>query len=63
MGTFFCAYIIYQMVEAMANGIEDRLIDGFSFKLAPGASYITDRRSVPFIPKEATLTHPNQELN
>ena len=55
MGTFFCAYIIYQMVEAMANGIEDRLIDGLSFKLAPGASYITDRRSVTFHPQGSNI--------
>ena len=39
------------MVEAMANSVEDRLIDGLSFKLAPGASYITDRRSVTFHPQ------------
>ena len=31
------------MVEAMANSVEDYLIDGLSFKLAPGASYVTDR--------------------
>ena len=34
------------MVEAMANSVEDYLIDGLSFKLAPGASYITNRRNV-----------------
>ena len=34
------------MVEAMANSVEDYLIDGLSFKLSPGASYVTDRRSV-----------------
>jgi hypothetical protein len=33
------------MVEAMANSVEDYLIDGLSFKLSPGASYITSRRS------------------
>ena len=43
------------MVEAIANGIEDRLIDGLSFKLAPGASYITDRRSVSFHPQGSNI--------
>ena len=32
------------MVEAMANSVEDYLINGISFKLSPGASYITDRK-------------------
>jgi hypothetical protein len=36
------------MVDAMANSVEDYLIDGLSFKLQPGASYVTDRRSVNF---------------
>ena len=34
------------MVEAMANSVADYLIDGLSFKLSPGASYVSDRRSV-----------------
>ena len=38
------------MVEAIANSVEDRLIDGLTFKLAKGASYIADRRSVTFHP-------------
>ena len=36
------------MVEAMANSVEDYLIDGLSFKLNPGASYVTSRKSVSF---------------
>ena len=36
------------MVDAMANSVEDYLIDGLSFKLSPGASYVTDRRSVSY---------------
>ena len=36
------------MVDAMANSVEDYLIDGLSFKLQPGASYVSDRRSVNF---------------
>jgi hypothetical protein len=36
------------MVDAMVNSVEDYLIDGLSFKLSPGASYVTDRRSVSY---------------
>ena len=38
------------MVEAIANSAEYYLIEGLNFKLSPGASYITDRKSVTFIP-------------
>ena len=34
------------MVESHANATEDYLIDGLSFKMNPGASYVTNRRSV-----------------
>ena len=34
------------MVEAIANSAEYYLIEGLNFKLSPGASYITDRKSV-----------------
>ena len=37
-------------MEGHANSVEDRLIDGFSFKLAPGASYVQERKSVTFHP-------------
>jgi len=46
------------MVEAMANGIEDKLIDGLSFKLNPGASYVTDRRSVTYHPQGSNIYKP-----
>ena len=36
------------MVDSMVSSIEDYLIEGLSFKLNPGASYVTDRRSVSF---------------
>lgn len=36
------------MVDSMASSVEDYLIEGLSFKLNPGASYVTDRRSVSF---------------
>jgi hypothetical protein len=37
-------------MEAVAQGVEDYLIDALSFKLNPGASYITNRRSVTYFP-------------
>ena len=50
-------------LEATTNAIEDHLIDAISFKLAPGASYVTDRRSVSFFPhgvKHLQTTNRNQ---
>ena len=35
-------------MEAITNAAEDYLIDGLSFKMAPGASYVTDRKSSTF---------------
>ena len=46
------------MVEAMANGVEDMLIDGLSFKLQPGASYVVDRRSVTYHPQGSNIYTP-----
>lgn len=43
------------MVEAVANGVQDKLIDGLSFKLSPGASYVTNRRSVTFHPQGSNV--------
>ena len=39
-------YVEKTMVEAMANSVEYYLIDGLSFKLSPGASYVSERKSV-----------------
>ena len=36
------------MVDPMANSAEDYLTDSFQFKIPPGASYVTDRRSVSY---------------
>ena len=36
------------MVDSMASSVEDYLIEGLSFKLNPGASYVADRRSVSY---------------
>ena len=46
------------MVEAIANGIEDKLIDGLPFKMNPGASYVIDRRSVTFHPQGSNIHKP-----
>jgi hypothetical protein len=46
------------MVEAIANGVEDKLIDGLSFKLNPGASYVTERRSVTYHPQGSNIYKP-----
>ena len=51
------------MVEAIANSVEDRLIDGLSFKLRPGASYVTDRRSVTFHPRGSNIYKPKAVPN
>ena len=45
-------------LEATTNAIEDHLIDSISFKLAPGASYVTDRRSVSFFPQGSNVYKP-----
>ncbi len=47
------------MVESHANSVEDYLIEGLSFKLAPGASYITNRRSVSFFPSGSDSYSPS----
>lgn len=46
------------MVEVAANSVEDKLIDGLSFKLKPGASYVTNRRSVTFHPQGGNIYKP-----
>ena len=38
-------------MESHAQSVEDNLIDSLSFKLRPGASYVTDRRSVSYFPQ------------
>jgi hypothetical protein len=45
-------------LESTTNAIEDHLIDSISFKLAPGASYVTDRRSVSFFPQGSNIYKP-----
>ena len=43
------------MVEAIANSVEDKLIDSLTSKLKGGASYITDRRSCTFYPSGSNV--------
>jgi hypothetical protein len=45
-------------MEATAQSVEDYLIDGLTFKLHPGASYITNRRSVSYFPHGGNTYSP-----
>ena len=45
-------------MEAISNGIEDKLIDSLQFKLKEGASYINDRRSVTYYPQGSNIYKP-----
>ena len=46
------------MVEAMANGVEDKLIDGLSFKMQPGSSYVIERKNVTYHPQGSNFYEP-----
>ena len=35
-------------MEVYSSSVEDQLVDGLSFKLNPGSSYVVDRQSVSF---------------
>ncbi len=45
-------------MEAISNGVEDYLIDGLSFKLPPGSSYITDRKKVTYWASGSNIYKP-----
>ena len=45
-------------MESHAQSVEDNLIDSLSFKLRPGASYVTDRRSVTYFPQGGNSYSP-----
>ena len=47
------------MVEATANSIEDFLVDGLSYKLKKGASYVNSRRSVTYHPSGSNIYSTN----
>ena len=42
-------------MEGVANSVEDRLVDGLSFQLKPGASYVTERKSVTYHPQGSNI--------
>jgi hypothetical protein len=46
-------------MEAISNGVEDYLIDGLSFKLPPGSSYITDRRNTTYWASGSNIYNPD----
>ena len=45
-------------MEAQASVVSDQLIKSLSFKLRPGASYVTDRKSVTFFPTGSDVYRP-----
>ena len=42
-------------LETTMNSVEDKLIDGLSYQLEPGAKYITNKRSVKFYPQGSNI--------
>ena len=42
-------------METYSNSVEYQLVDGLSFKLSAGSSYITDRKSVTFFPSGSNV--------
>lgn len=46
-------------MESTVKAQEDILIGNLSYKLAPGASYVTNRRSVSFFPQAGNYYSPN----
>lgn len=49
-------------MEHHAASIGDALIGGLSHKLKPGASYVTNRRSVPYFASGGNQYSPNGVL-
>ena len=45
-------------MESITNGVEDFLIEGLSFKLPPGSSYIIDRRKSTFWASGSNIYKP-----
>ena len=50
-------------MESMTNSAEDYLIDGLSFKLPPGASYVTDGKCATFYSIGSNVYTPEGVLN
>ena len=42
-------------MESVANSVEDYLVDGLSFQLEQGASYVVNRRSCTFFPSGSNI--------
>ena len=51
------------MVESYANSVEDKLIEGLTFKLEGGASYINERKFCTYHPQVVTIIHRLQDPN
>ena len=47
-------------MESYMNSVDDVLIDGLTYNLEPGASYVKQRRSVTFFHKGPISTQVNQ---
>ena len=45
-------------MEIYSSSVEDQLVEGLSFKLNPGSSYVTDRQSVSFFPSGSNVYSP-----
>ena len=46
-------------MEVYSSSVEDQLIDGLSLKLAPGSSYIQDRKSSTYWAQGSNIYTPN----
>ena len=46
-------------MESIANSMDDYLIDGLTFKLTPGASYVNERKSVTYHPMGSNIYSVN----
>ena len=46
------------MVDYIANSTEDLFTDRFQFKTPPGATYVTDRRSVSYFTSGSNIYQP-----
>ena len=51
------------MVDTMANSAEDYLIESFQCKIPPGASYVTDRRTVSYFTAGSNIYTSNGGAN
>ena len=45
-------------MEVYSSSVEDQLVDGLSYKLNPGSSYVVDRQSVSFFPSGSNIYSP-----